>query len=407
MRCGLLGRKLGHSYSPQIHGQLADYEYLLFEKEPEQLSDFLKNGAFTGINVTMPYKKDVAVLCDVLTERAQKLGAVNTVVRRSDGTLIGHNTDYFGFLSMLQRTGLDVSGKKVLVLGTGGASATAVAVLDELCANVIVISRKGENNYDNLEKHSDARIIVNATPVGMYPNVGVSPIDLDQFAQLEGVLDVVYNPARTQLLLDAETRGVIAENGLWMLVAQAKESAEWFCGQQIDDACIAKVYNALRRQMENIVLIGMPGCGKTTIGKELAGRLDKKFVDIDAEIVRQAGMSIPEIFSTRGEEDFRELESQVLKEIGMQSGLVIATGGGCVTREVNYDSLHQNGRIFWIQRDIEILPTEGRPLSHKSKLAEMYEKRRLLYESFADSVVKNDITIDAVVEAITTAEVWL
>lgn len=405
MRCGLLGRKLGHSYSPQIHAQLADYEYSLFEIEPEQLCDFLKNGAFTGINVTMPYKKDVAVLCDVLTERAQKLGAVNTVVRRSDGTLIGHNTDYFGFLSMLQRTGLDVSGKKVLVLGTGGASATAVAVLGELGANVIVVSRKGENNYENLEKHSDASIIVNATPVGMYPNVGVSPINLDQFTRLEGVLDVLYNPARTQLLLDAETRGVIAENGLWMLVAQAKESAEWFCGQQIDDACIAKVYNALRRQMENIVLIGMPGCGKTTIGKELARRMYKKFVDIDAEIERQAGMSIPEIFSARGEGDFRELESQVLKEIGKQSGFVIATGGGCVTREVNYDSLHQNGRIFWIQREVEILPTEGRPLSHKDKLTEMYEKRRPLYESFADGVVKNDTTIDAVVEAIITAEV--
>lgn len=405
MRCGLLGRKLGHSYSPQIHAQLADYEYSLFEIEPEQLCDFLKNGEFTGINVTMPYKKDVAALCDILTDRAQKLGAVNTVVRRSDGTLIGHNTDYFGFLSMLQRTGLDVSGKKVLVLGTGGASATAVAVLGELGGNVIVVSRKGENNYDNLEKHSDASIIVNATPVGMYPNVGVSPIDLDQFTRLEGVLDVVYNPARTQLLLDAEAKGLIWENGLWMLVAQAKESAEWFSGQQIDDSFIAKIHNVLRRQMENIVLIGMPGCGKTTIGKELARRMYKKFVDIDAEIERQAGMSIPEIFSARGEGDFRELESQVLKEIGKQSGFVIATGGGCVTREVNYDSLHQNGRIFWIQREVEILPTEGRPLSHKNKLAEMYEKRRPLYESFADGVVKNDTTIDAVVEAIITAEV--
>ena len=405
MHCGLLGRKLGHSYSPQIHSHLADYEYLLFEKEPEQLNEFLKNGDFTGINVTMPYKKDVAALCDVLTERAQKLGAVNTVVRRSDGTLIGHNTDYFGFQSMLQRTGLDVSGKKVLVLGTGGASATAVAVLDELRANVIVISRTGQNNYDNLQKHSDAQIIVNATPVGMYPNVGISPIDLDQFTQLEGVLDVVYNPARTQLLLDAETRGLIVENGLWMLVAQAKESAEWFSGQQIDDSCIAKIHNVLRRQMENIVLIGMPGCGKTTIGKELARRLDKKFVDADAEIERRAGMSIPDIFSECGEAAFRKLESQVLKEIGMQSGLVIATGGGCVTREVNYDSLHQNGRIFWIQRDIEMLPTEGRPLSQKDKLSEMYQLRNPLYGAFADSIVRNDATIDSVVEAIITSEV--
>ena len=231
MHCGLLGKKLGHSYSPQIHSYLGDYPYTLYEKTPEELETFLRTGDFTGLNVTMPYKKDVIPYLDKLTDRAASLGAVNTIVRQKDGTLIGHNTDYFGFHSMLKRSGLEVTGKKVLVLGSGGASATAQYVLKQEGAEVVVISRNGENNYHNLERHSDASVIVNATPVGMYPDVGVSPVSLELFPYLEGVLDIVYNPARTQILLDAEKRGLIAENGLWMLVAQAKESAEWFTGQ--------------------------------------------------------------------------------------------------------------------------------------------------------------------------------
>lgn len=404
MICGLLGRKLGHSYSPTIHRYFADYSYELFEKEPEELSVFLRSGDFTGLNVTIPYKKDVAALCDSLTERAQKLGAVNTVIRRADGTLIGHNTDYFGFHSLVLKSRLDVCGKKVLVLGSGGASVTAVSVLQKLGAEVIVISRNGENNYANLSKHADARVIVNATPVGMYPNVGVSPIDLDLFPHLEGVLDVVYNPARTQLLLDAEKRGLVAENGLWMLVAQAKESAEWFLGQKIADDKIANIHNKLRKKMENTVLIGMPGCGKTTIGQELAARMGKKFVDADAEIERRAGISIPTIFANAGKDGFRRLESSVLADFGKQSGLVIATGGGCVTRQENYRSLHQNGRILWIEREISELPTEGRPLSHKEKLTEMYRIRSPLYEAFADKRFVNNGTIPEIVECILAEE---
>ena len=230
MKCGLLGRKLGHSYSPQIHAHLGDYPYTLFEKEPEEIEDFLKTGDFTGINVTVPYKKTVIPYLDQLTEMAQKMGAVNTIVRRS-GKLIGHNTDPFGFLTMLEDSGLQVSGKKVLVLGSGGASNTAVAVLKDLGAQVVIISRSGENNYENLDLHRSAAVIVNCTPVGMYPNAGISPIDLDLFPHLEGVLDMIYNPARTKLLLDGEKRGLVAVNGLLMLVAQAKESAEWFLGQ--------------------------------------------------------------------------------------------------------------------------------------------------------------------------------
>lgn len=405
MKCGLLGGKLGHSYSPQIHGYLCDYSYGLFEKQPEQLEDFLANGDFAGLNVTLPYKKAVIPYCAELSQRAQKLGAVNTLVRRRDGNLIGHNTDYFGFSSMLNRSGLEVAGKKVLVLGSGGASATVVAVLQESKANVIVISRSGENNYQNLEMHMDAAVIVNATPVGMYPNVGISPVDITFFPALEGVLDVVYNPARTQLLLDAEARGLIAMNGLWMLVAQAKESAEWFSGHKIDDEKIASVYGKLRSQMENTVLIGMPGCGKSTVGKQLAETLGKTFVDADAVIEEQAGMSIPEIFASEGESGFRKWETKVLSELGKESGLVIATGGGCVTKGENYPLLHQNGTIYWLQRDISLLPIDGRPLSQADKLQEMYAARKPMYTRFADHVVCNDGNISQTVNMIYKIEV--
>lgn len=404
MRCGLLGKKLGHSYSPQIHSHLGDYSYDLFEKTPDELEDFLRHGDFTGLNVTIPYKKDVIPFCDELSDRAQKIGAVNTIVRRPDGTLIGHNTDYFGFQSMVARSGLKVVGKKVLVLGSGGASATAVAVLRELGADVVVISRKGENNYGNLNKHTDASVIVNATPVGMYPNTGVSPVELDLFPALEGVLDIVYNPSRTQLLLDAERKGLITENGLWMLVAQAKESAEWFTDRQINDDRIGKIHEILRKQMENIVLVGMPGCGKSTVGGMLAALLHKKFVDIDAEIVKQAGMSIPEIFQKSGEDGFREWETQVLTQIGKESGLVIATGGGAVTRSENYPLVHQNGRIVWLKRSIHSLPTDDRPLSQKNRLEEMYAVRKPMYEAFSDCAVVNDGDLNETVKQILEVE---
>ena len=404
MRCGLLGKKLGHSYSPQIHGYLGSYTYDLFERMPEELEDFLKYGDFTGLNVTIPYKKAMIPYCSELSDRAAALGSVNTIVRRDDGSLIGHNTDYFGFASMVKRSGLQLQDKKVLVLGSGGASATVVAVLKALGANVVVISRTGENNYGNLHLHRDAAAIVNTTPVGMYPEVGVSPIDLDQFANLEGVLDVIYNPARTKLLLDAQKRGLITENGLWMLVAQAKESAEWFTQTRISDDKIAHIHETLRRQMENILLIGMPGCGKSTIGKSVALLLGKTFIDIDVEIVKQAGMSIPEIFAKDGEEGFRKLETDVLAQFCKQSGLVIATGGGCVTREGNYPIMHQNGKIIWLQRELELLPTDGRPLSQKGKLDAMYQVRKPLYTRFSDGIVINDADSECVTRRIIALE---
>ena len=389
MQCGLLGRKLGHSYSPQIHSQLGSYDYRLFEKEPEELEDFLQNGDFTGLNVTIPYKKDVIPFLDELSPRAKALGAVNTIVRRN-GKLIGHNTDYFGFETMLLSSGVSLRGKKALVCGSGGASNTACAVLEAHGANVIVLSRTGKDNYQNLNRHSDAALIVNATPVGMYPNVEASPIeDLAAFPMLEGVLDLVYNPARTSILLKAEALGIPCVNGLRMLVAQAKESAEWFTGEPIDDSCIERIFNRLRRQMENIILIGMPGCGKTTVGASLAKILSRPLKDADTELEQAVGRKITEILPTDGEASFRRLESETLLDLGKQSGLVIATGGGCVTVPNNYEKLHRNGTIVWLKRDLDLLPTDGRPLSQTGHLQEMYQKRAPLYARFADFSVEN------------------
>ena len=389
MQCGLLGRKLGHSYSPQIHSQLGSYDYRLFEKEPEELEDFLKNGDFTGLNVTIPYKKDVIPFLDELSPRARALGAVNTIVRRN-GKLIGHNTDYFGFETMLLSTGVSLQGKKALVCGSGGASSTACAVLEAHGANVVVLSRTGKDNYQNLNRHSDAALIVNATPVGMYPNVEASPIeDLAAFPMLEGVLDLVYNPARTSILLKAEALGIPCVNGLRMLVAQAKESAEWFTEESIDDSCIEMIYNRLCRQMENIILIGMPGCGKTTVGASLARILSRPLKDADTELEQAVGRKITEILLTDGEASFRSLESETLLDLGKQSGLVIATGGGCVTIPNNYEKLHRNGTIVWLKRDLDLLPTDGRPLSQTGHLQEMYQKRAPLYARFADFSVEN------------------
>jgi len=400
MQCGLLGRKLGHSYSPQIHGLLGSYSYSLFEKEPEDVEDFLRNGDFTGINVTIPYKKTVLPYLDELSPVARKMGCVNTIVRRNDGRLYGHNTDYFGFVSLVHHSCIPVAGKKVLVLGSGGASNTVVHALTDLGALPVVISRSGENNYQNLSRHADAAVIVNTTPVGMYPQTGVSPLDLQQFPYLEGVLDVVYNPARTQLLLDAEKLGLPNENGLWMLVAQAKEAAEYFTGTKISDEVIETIHSKLSAQMQNIILIGMPGCGKSTVGSLLAQDLGRVFVDADAKIVELAGKSIPEIFAQDGEEAFRKWETQVLSELGKQSGLIIATGGGCVTRERNYKLLHQNGQIFWLKRNLDTLSTDGRPLSQANRLADMYESRKGQYQAFADFVIDNNGSSEETVAAI-------
>ena len=403
MKCGLLGRTLGHSYSPAIHAQLGDYPYALYEKEPEELSDFLQNGDFTGLNVTIPYKKDVVPYCAQLSDAAQALGSVNTLLRRPDGSLYGHNTDYDGFLSLVRHSGVDVRGKKALVLGSGGASVTVCAVLRSLGAEVVVISRSGEDNYQNLHRHADASIIANTTPVGMYPHNGQRPVDLAAFPGCEAVYDIVYNPERTALMLQAEALGIPAFGGLHMLVAQAKSASELWQGKTIPDTETPRIEALLRRDMRNIVLIGMPGCGKSTVAAALGEALGRSVHDSDQRIVELAGMPIPEIFATQGEDAFRTLEIEAIAQLSKQSGIILATGGGCVTREENHPLLHQNATIFWLQREISQLPTDGRPLSQAGKLQEMYARRAPLYARFADQIIDNNGTLEDTLKAIKEA----
>ena len=395
LRCGLLGEKLSHSYSPQIHALLGDYSYELFEVKGENLQEFLTQGGFDGINVTIPYKQEVMPYLSEVSKTAQIIGSVNTVIRRKDGTLFGDNTDIYGFKYMLRRNRIDVLNKKALVLGSGGTSKTACFALKELgAAEITVISRGGKDNYENIQNHGDAQIVVNTTPVGMYPNNGKSAVDLSCFGCLEGVVDVIYNPNLTQLLLQAEELNVSHAGGLSMLVAQAKRSAELFMGKQISDDRIDEITKKLSIDMKNIILIGMPGSGKSSIGKLLAKKTDREFIDIDDYIVKKAEMSIPDIFSKEGEEGFRKRETDALKDICKLSGKVIATGGGCVTRKINYPLLHQNGIIVYVKRALDKLPLSGRPLSMSTPLTEMFRQRREKYEAFCDFAIDNDERIE-------------
>ena len=399
-RFGLLGRKLGHSWSPQIHTLLCGYEYGLYETEPEDLADFLRTTDLAGMNVTIPYKKDVVPFCADLSDAARAIGSVNTLVRTPAGWY-GDNTDYAGFTAMAARCGVPVAEKKALVFGSGGASLAVIAALTDLGAGPIVnISRSGPDSYENLDRHADARILVNTTPLGMYPDTGVSPVDLADFPACEAVLDVVYNPARTKLLLDAEARGIPHMGGLTMLVAQARRSAEQFAGTSIPDERVYEITDILEKQTRNIVLIGMPGCGKTTVGRLLAKRLGRPLLDADALIAERAGVSIPDIFRAEGEEGFRRRETEVLGSLGKGSGAVIATGGGCVTRRENYPLLHQNGVIVWIRRDLSKLPTAGRPLSQAYSPEALYARRKDLYAAFADRTVDSDEVLSHTVNKI-------
>ena len=400
MEYGLLGERLGHSFSPQIHRDLAGYDYQLLPTPPEAVEGLFARRAFQGLNVTIPYKRTVMPLCDEIDPRAAAIGAVNTVVNQN-GRLTGYNTDIDGFLYMARRAGVDMAGKKVVILGSGGTSRPARAAAGELGAReIITVSRRGEDNYQNLSRHADAQVLVNTTPVGMYPNWGQSPVSLESFPALEGVLDVVYNPLRTALLLQAEERGLPRSCGLPMLVAQAKRAAELFTGQNIDDSRTEAVLHGLRRQLTSIVLIGMPGCGKTTVGRALAEKLGRTFVDLDEEIVRRAGMPIPEIFAREGEAGFRERESALVREFGERTGLVVSTGGGVVTRRENYIPLKQNGLLLHLRRDPAALPTDGRPLSQATAPEELWRRRAPLYAAFADGEIDNNGTLAGTLEQI-------
>ncbi|MBE6604616.1 MAG: AAA family ATPase [Ruminococcaceae bacterium] len=388
LQIGLLGEHLGHSYSPEIHERLADYDYRLIELKPDRLADFLKKGAFDGLNVTIPYKEAVIPYLDTLSPVAARIGAVNTIVRGQDGKLCGHNTDYEGLAALLRANDISPIGKKVLILGSGGASKAATCVVEDMGGTPVIISRKGENNYQNLSKHADAAILINATPVGMFPENGSSPLSLSHFPKLEAVVDLIYNPLRTALLLEAEVLGITAVNGLHMLVAQAAAACALFTGEAQKQAFVAQITKDMTARAENIILIGMPGCGKTTLGRRIAADLSRSFVDADEALEEACGMKIPDIFQKEGESGFRIRESEILKKLGRERGLVIATGGGAVTIAQNYPYLHQNGKMIFLDIPPTGLPTEGRPLSAAHTPEELYQKRLPLYRAFADVTVK-------------------
>lgn len=388
---GLLGRKLGHSWSVPIHAALGCAGYRLYELEPEKLAAFLRRTDIGGLNVTIPYKLDVMPLCDEIDPAAADIGSVNTLVRGADGKLRGYNTDIDGFCYMARRAGIGFAGKKVVVLGSGGASLTAqAAARREGAREITVISRSGPDNYGNLDRHADAEIVVNTTPVGMYPGNGAAPVDLSAFPRCEGVLDVIYNPRRTALLLQAEALGIPCCDGLPMLVAQAKTAEERFFGKPISDEENERILSQLRREMGNIVLIGMPGSGKSSIGQLLADLTGREAVDIDQKIMDRAGCSIPEIFAQGGETAFRALEREETAKAGALTGKILLTGGGVVKTPENYGALRQNGRVYHLLRDLNVLPTDGRPLSQGADLAAMWRQREPLYRAFRDVSMDNN-----------------
>ncbi|MBO5332481.1 MAG: shikimate kinase [Clostridia bacterium] len=397
---GLLGEHLPHSFSPQIHLNLGNADYHLFEICPENLEKFLTERKFKGINVTIPYKKAVIPYLDAISPEAKKIGAVNTITVR-DGKLYGDNTDYFGFKYMIEKSKITVKDKKALVLGSGGASATVQTVLLDMGASeVLVVSRNGQVNYTNIYEHTDAQIIVNTTPVGMYPDNMRTPVELSKFPNLSGVLDVVYNPLKTRLVMEAEKMAVPSMAGLSMLVAQAKKAHEIFFNTVVDMQVCDNIEKVLKMQMCNIVLIGMAGCGKTTVGKILSEKLEKEFIDTDEMIVNTENKPIPEIFAEKGEDYFRWCENIAVNLAGKEKNCVIATGGGVITRQENYFPLKQNGIIVFINRDADLLPTNGRPLSQMHGVKELYEKRMPLYREFAHIEIDGNGTVDEVAESI-------
>ena len=396
MKCGLIGRKLGHSYSCQIHHAIADYSYDLWELEPEQLAPFLQKGDFAGVNVTIPYKQQVIPYLDDLSDTARAIGAVNTIVNRS-GRLYGDNTDLAGMIALIRRLGLELHGKKVLILGTGGTSKTARAAAQQLgAAEVYRLSRSGREDAVTYEEarrlHGDAAVLINTTPCGMYPAVEDCPLDPADFPRLEGVVDAVYNPLRTNLVLAARERGIPAQGGLYMLAAQAVYAGALFRGCQAAQADIDLAYRTVLRQVENIVLIGMPSAGKTTVGQLLARRTGKKFTDTDTLAEQRIGMTIADYFRTSGEEAFRAREQETVAEVSAAGGQIIATGGGAILRRENLTALRRNGLLVFLDRPIEQLTaTVDRPLaSDREALRRRYEERYALYCAAAEVYIKND-----------------
>lgn len=402
MKFGLLGRTLGHSFSPRIHNALGNTNYELFEREPSQLQEFFANPELQGINITFPYKVNALEACDVVDPRAERIGCVNTMVRK-DGKWHGYNTDYDGFVFTLKHTGIDVSGKECIILGDGASSATVHVALEDLGAKSIThLSRKTAPLYTDVPNYYEtAQIIINCTPIGMYPHNPASLIDIMQFSKLEGVVDLIYNPRRTILLLQAEMMDVPHCDGLPFLVAQGVEAANHFQGESFGTKEIEQILRDMRHEKENIILIGMPGVGKTTVGKAIGKKMGRTCIDVDQELAKEIG-DISKYITEQGEVAFREKEAEMIAKLGTQTGIVISTGGGCVTVPKNFAHLRQNGRIYQLTQPVEKLSTSGRVLSSGGieRLRELEETRTPMYESFAQCIVEHNRNAPETVAAI-------
>ena len=402
MRCGLIGRKLSHSFSKPIHNALCDYDFAMCELEPDELEDFVKNGPLDAFCITIPYKKDVIPFLDEISQKAQTIGAVNTVVRKN-GKLYGYNTDYFGLEYTVRRSGVSIEGKKVLVFGRGGAAATVCAYLSDVNASEVICLGSADNTPENLALHYDAEIIINASPVGMYPNNDSSPAPLGIFPKCEAVFDLIYNPADTRIMLEAKEKGIVAQNGLNMLVSQAARAFELFTSDAYEDGIIERIVSDISFNSLNLVLVGMPSCGKSTVGAIAAEILERDFIDSDTEFEKQHGITPANAIKTLGEEKFRLMETETLSALGKLRGKVIATGGGAVTKERNYPLLKQNGVIIFLERDLDKLSATGRPISQSTSIEELYVKRKDAYCRFADITVKStevkENTASLIVEA--------
>ena len=406
MKYGCIGEHLGHSFSKEIHNALADYEYIIHEIPRDMLADFARGRNFLGINVTIPYKELIMPYLDEIDEAARKIGAVNTVVNRG-GRLYGYNTDFYGMTALVRHAGIDAYGKKVAILGSGGTSKTAGAVFAALGAREILrVSRtksKDTVTYEELySEHSDTEIIMNTTPLGMFPNTESAPVTLDGFGKLCGVLDAVYNPLKTKLVKDAEERGICASGGLYMLVAQAVRASEIFLDKTYSSDVLDAVYSKMLSQKQNIVLIGMPASGKSTVGKILSNKLSRELIDSDTVIVEDADMQIPEIFEKYGEEHFRRLEAEAIAKISKLTGSVIATGGGAILKPENVRRLSQNGKIYFLDRPLDsLIPTADRPTASSAELIKKrYEERYGIYSSVCDKKIDASPAAEAVAETI-------
>ena len=392
MKFGLLGRTLGHSFSPRIHSALGNANYELFEREPSQLQEFFADPELQGINITIPYKVNALEACDVVDPRAERIGCVNTMVRK-DGKWHGYNTDYDGFVFTLQHAGIDVAGKECIILGDGASSATVHVALEDLGAkNIVHLSRKTAPFYGDAPNYYEtAQIIINCTPIGMYPHNPANLIDITQFSKLEGVVDLIYNPRRTILLLQAEMMEIPHCDGLPFLVAQGVEAANHFQGESFGTKEIEQILRDMRREKENIILIGMPGVGKTTVGKALGEEMSRTCIDVDHELEKEIG-DISTYITEQGEPAFREKEAEMIAKFGTQTGLIISTGGGCVTVPKNFAHLRQNGRIYQLTQPVENLSTSGRILSSGGieRLRELEATRTPMYESFAQCIVEHN-----------------